>query len=354
MFTDLHAVSNAVASLDQGVDRRRFLAMLGVAAGSVAVSSSAFGMPLAGLARSSVAGSILSWDSHGSGVHVMADRSTGGNSLIMISKLQTLLIDTKFAHLGGALFEDAKSFAGAQDEFDLTLINTHHHGDHTGGNGLIVPHCKSYAHKKAVKRIKESLETYKQSAINGPGQVSRSKGSPELLKLAMKAAELAEGWTRADVAPKNRVPDEGMTIPVGESTVSMHHFGRGHTDNDLVVRLEESNIVHTGDLVFAGLHPFFDPSARVSAIGWTKSLKGVLDLCDQDTIVVPGHGPVGDKKTVEAQLVYLEKLIEHVQAEIDADVPKDEAVVKSWDFMDGLGFESIRGRAIDAVYDELS
>ncbi len=338
-----------------GIDRRSFLTALGVCAGTAMVSSASAGMPLGSLSRGFAVGPVLSWDTvHSDGVHVMSDLTTGGNSLVLTSGLQTLLIDTKFAHLGGALLKDAQAFAGPGDEFDLTLINTHHHGDHTGGNGMIVPHAKSYAHTKAVKRIKEQLDTYKQSAKSGPSQVRRSKGSAELLKLSMQAAELAEGWTREDVAPKNRVPDEGLTITIGDSTVSMHHFGRGHTDNDLVVRLEESNVVHTGDLVFAGLHPFFDPSARVSAAGWIKSLKGILDLCDQDTIVVPGHGPVGDKKIVEAQLGYIEQLIEHVQAEIDASVPRSEAVEKSWGFMDGLAFESIRSRAIGAVYDELS
>lgn len=352
MNADMNTQMNAQRTHEfPSLDRRGFLTLVAVGAGSAACSSSA----LAQLIGTSSVGPILSWDTvHNGGVHVMADQSTGGNSLVMTSGKQTLLIDTKFAHLGGALYEDAKTFAGPQDRFDLTLINTHHHGDHTGGNGMIVPRSSSYAHTKAVKRIKEQLETYKQSALSGPSQVKRSKGSDALLKLAMQAAEESKGWTRMDVAPKNRVPDEGMTIKVGDTTVSMTHIGRGHTDNDLIVRLEELNVVHTGDLVFAGLHPFFDPSARASAIGWTKSLKAILEMCDQDTVVVPGHGMVGKKQIVQDQLDYMDALIEHVQADIDTGVPKEETVTKSWNFMKGLGFESIRERAIGAVYDELS
>lgn len=356
MNTDMNTQMSAQRTHEfPSLDRRGFLTLLAVGAGSAVFSSST----LARLVGSGMASPILSWEMvHKGGVHVMADQSTGGNSLVMTSGKQTLLIDTKFAHLGGALYEDAKTFAGTQDHdqdaFDLTLINTHHHGDHTGGNGMIVPRSSSYAHKKAVKRIKEQLETYKQSALSGPSQVKRSKGSDVLLKLAMQAAEESKGWTRMDVAPKNRVPDEGVTITVGDTTVSMTHIGRGHTDNDLIVRLEELNVVHTGDLVFAGLHPFFDPSARTSAIGWTRSLKAILEMCDQDTVVVPGHGMVGKKQIVQDQLDYMDALIEHVQADIDAGVPKEEMVTKSWDFMKGLGFESIRERAIGAVYDELS
>ena len=252
------------------------------------------------------------------------------------------------------MLADAKTFAGEQEQFDLTLINTHHHGDHTGGNALIVPHATSYAHTKAVKRIKDQLDKFKQSARSGPAQIKRSKGTDVQLKLAIEAADASDSWTRTTILPKNRVQNKGMSITIGEETVAMHHFGRGHTDNDLVIHFENNNIVHTGDLVFAGLHPFFDPSARATAIGWVKSLNGVLELCDDTTIVVPGHGSVGNKQTVQAQLDYMEQLIEHVQADIDADVSKSKCAKNTWDFMEGLGFEGIRSKAIEAVYDELS
>lgn len=333
------------------IDRRNFLAFLSATAGAAVFSSPA----LANLISTSSAPPILAWNTiHKAGFHVMADQNTGGNALIMTSGDQTLLIDTKFAHLGGSLFSDAKTFAAPQGDFDLTLINTHHHGDHTGGNGMIVPYATSYAHKNAVKRIKTQLDTFKQAAKSGPAQIKRSKGSEDQLKHAIAAANASESWTRADIAPKNRVPDEGMAIKIGDQAVAMHHFGRGHTDNDLVVHFEEHNIIHTGDLVFAGLHPFFDPSARVTAIGWTKSLKGILELCNDETIVIPGHGPVGNKQTVQTQLDYINSIIEHVQADIDAKVSKEETAKKTWDFMEGLGFEGIRERAINAVYDELN
>ncbi|MDF1808150.1 MAG: MBL fold metallo-hydrolase [Phycisphaerales bacterium] len=333
------------------LDRRRFLATLAASAGTLAISNPA----IARLTRGMVSSPVLAWDTiHKAGIHAMVDRNAGGNSLVATFGKQTLLVDTKFAHLGGALFSDAQQFAGEQERFDLTLINTHHHGDHTGGNALIVPHANAYAHKNAVKRIKTQLDTYKQSAKSGPAQIKRNKGSAEMLKLAIQAADASESWTRADISPQNRVPDEGATITLGESNIAMHHFGRGHTDNDLVVHFPDQNVVHTGDLVFAGLHPFFDPNARPTAIGWTKSLKGILELCDDKTIVIPGHGPIGNNQTVQAQLDYMNQLIEHVQADIDAGVSKEETAKNTWGFMEGLGFESIRERAINTVYDELS
>lgn len=332
------------------IDRRNFLALMSAAAGTAMLATPAW----ARLGFNEDSDPILAWDTiNKAGFHVTADQSSGGNCLIMTSDNQTLLIDTKFAHLGGALLADAATFAGSPDKLDLTLINTHHHGDHTGGNALIVPHATSYAHKTAVKRIKTSLDTYKQSAKSGPAQINRTKGSKVQLKLAIEAADASDSWTRADVAPKNRVPNEGMSITVGSTKIDMHHFGRGHTDNDLVVHFPEHNIIHTGDLVFAGLHPFFDQTARVTAFGWIKSLNKILELCDKDTIVVPGHGQVGTTQAVQNQLDYITQLIEHVQAELDKGSSVAEIRTMSWDFMDGLGFEGVRERAISAVCVEL-
>lgn len=329
------------------LDRRNFLAIL-TAAG---LSSTLAAPVLASLASSQDSSLIYTWDQIKPGFHALIDPQTGGNTLVVISNNKALLIDTKFAHLAGAIHQDTKALSSTIAA--LTLINTHHHGDHTGGNALIVPHATSYAHTNAVDRIKSQLGKFKQTAQSGPAAMKRSKGSDRQLALAIKAAEASSSWTESDITPQHAV-ENTKALTIADINLTMHHFGAGHTDNDLVVHFQDHNIIHTGDLVFAGLHPFFDPSAGVTARGWTKSLKSILKLCDNDTAVIPGHGPVGNKDTVQSQLDYMNNLIEHVQADIDAGVPKQETAEKNWGFMNGLGFESIRSRAISAVHDELS
>jgi len=333
------------------LDRRNFLAILSAAAGTAALTTPA----LAQLIAKPAVGPILSWDTiDKAGFHVMADQNTGGNTLLMTSKSQTLLIDTKFAHLAGALLADAKTFAAPQDHFNLTLINTHHHGDHTGGNALIVPHATTYAHTNAIDRIKSQLDRYKQGAKSAPERIKGSPFNSETTRtLAAQAADASAAWTQSDITPQHQVADQ-QTLTLADTTLTMHHFGPGHTDNDLVIHFPDHNIIHTGDLVFNKLHPFFDPSANATAIGWTKSLKSILKLCDKHTTIIPGHGQIGTTQIVQTQLDYLEQLITHVQADIDAGVPKSESAEKTWDFMQNLGFESIRSRAIEATYDELS
>jgi cyclase len=331
------------------LDRRNFLAILSAAAGTAALTTPA----LANLIRNPADPQLLfPWDELKPGFHAFADINTGGNTLIAVSKDQALLIDTKFAHLAGALRADAQSLAGK--DAALTLINTHHHGDHTGGNALIVPHATTYAHTNAIDRIKSQLDRYKQGAKSAPERIKDSPFNSETTRaLAAQAADASATWTQSDITPQHSVADQ-QTLTLADTTLTMHHFGPGHTDNDLVIHFPDHNIIHTGDLVFNNLHPFFDPSANATALGWTKSLKSILKLCDKHTTIIPGHGQIGTTQIVQSQLEYLEQLITHVQADIDAAVPKSESAEKTWDFMQNIGFESIRSRAIEATYDELS
>jgi len=335
MFTTHHAVS-----------RRTFLGAFGGAAALAALPSRA----LAGSFDARPTDTLLDWDDAGEGAWVLADLSTGGNTLVLADRGEALLVDTKFPYYAAALLRDARTLAGAGA---VTMINTHHHADHTAGNPLVVPHARSYAHANAIGRIKDQIGRIRQAATGGPAQLSRTGAPRELVDLAIDAAQRAESWGEDDAAPRNAVGERGETV-VGSLRVEMHHFGAGHTDNDLVVRVAGRNIVHTGDLVFHTVHPFYDASAGVDAFGWIESLEKTLALCDADTLVVPGHGPVGDRSIIEGMRTYHARLIEEVKKGIDAGATRDELAERSWDFMDGLGFESIRTRAIGAVYDQLT
>ena len=328
--------------------RRSFLVLTGTAAALTLVPTRALG------AMTRVrASTILPWTELSEGIHAIADLSLGGNTMVVADGPGVLLVDTKFAHLAYALVADAHTLSSG--ESSLTLVNTHHHGDHTSGNGFIVPNAsKSYAHKNAIPRIEAQLDRMKLGAQGGPAQVGRMKDAdPRLLELAAKAADESDALTTNDIAPHSSI-GSNETITIGATKVELHHFGAGHTDNDVVVHLPDRNVLHTGDLVFHTLHPFFDPEGGYSAKGWIVSLKHTRELCDSDTIVIPGHGPIGDRASIDAQISYLESIIEEVQRAIDSGKSKEETQAMSWGFMDGLGFEQIRERAIGAVYDELS
>jgi len=294
---------------------------------------------------------ILAWAKVSGSTRAAIDLSLGGNVLMLVSGGEALVIDSKFPYLGPALREDAAGAAGEGGR--VSLLNTHHHGDHTGGNNAFVGRGQTYAHPKAIERIRGQIDNYRTGAEAAVGQVSQNlAGNRRAIELAVEVAESAANLQADDFVPMNPVGG-GSQIDVGELTIDIHHFGAGHTDNDLVAHLPGENVIHTGDLVFNGLHPFFDPSGGVTAKGWMNSLSGILELCDAETVVVPGHGRIGGREIVEKQRDYIAALVAAVEEEIKKGTTKEDAQQMSWPFMDGLGFEQIKGRAIGAVYDQI-
>ena len=302
------------------------------------------------LARVLRADQILDWAKVTGHTKAVVNLALGGNSMMVVSGGEALVIDSKFPYLGAALREDAMTETGGGG---VSLLNTHHHGDHTGGNSAFVGRGKTYAHPKAIERIRGQIDNYRTGAEAAVGQVSQNlAGNKRAIELAVEVADNAQNLKAEDFVPTDAV-EGGSQITVGELTLDIHHFGAGHTDNDIVVHIASENVVHTGDLVFSGLHAFFDPSGGYSTKNWIKSLSSVLELCDAETTVVPGHGVVGGREIVENARSYLEQLVEAVDAEIKKGTSKEDAQQMTWSFMDGLGFEQIKSRAIGAVYDQI-
>ncbi|HBU41951.1 MAG TPA: hypothetical protein DEB57_03600 [Microbacterium sp.] len=308
------------------------------------------GLARVGRTRLGLEEQILDWAKLTGQTKAVVNLALGGNSVMVVSGGEALVIDSKFPYLGPALREDAKAEAGGDS---VSLLNTHHHGDHTGGNSAFVGRGKTYAHPKAIERIRGQIDNYRTGAEAAVGQVSQNlAGNRRAIELAVEVAENAANMSADDFVPTDAV-EGGSRIDVGELTLDIHHFGAGHTDNDIVVHIASENVVHTGDLVFNGLHPYFDPRGGVTAKGWIRSLSSVLDLCDDETTVVPGHGPVGGREIIEKARGYLEQLVEAVGAEIEKGTSKEDAQQMTWPFMDGLGFEQVKSRAVGAVYDQI-
>jgi len=274
----------------------------------------------------------------------------GGNSLLYRNAGESLLIDCKYAPFGGVLRADAERLGFKPAA--ATVLNTHHHADHTGGNhafrGLEI-----VAHPKCAERVRTQVEMYTSQA---DGAVDQLKDDPKrnLALGPVKAfVERADSLVADDFVPTRLLDSPQTDLTIGGSPVEVHHFGAGHTDNDLAVFFPDDNVLHTGDLLFNGLHPYMDPPGGADSAGWISSCERLVPMCDAETVVVPGHGPVGDIDSLRAQIAYFEKLRAAVKAELDKGTPKDEIQKMSWAFMDGLGFEQIRPRAIGAVVDEL-
>jgi cyclase len=301
--------------------------------------------------RIETAGTYFPWAELAGEVHATIDLSMGGNAMVIASEGEAVLVDTKFPAFAAALAREGATFGGPVTR----VINTHHHGDHTGGNGVLNAQAEIIAHAKAAERIADSLDRYLGMAKGGPRQVNMTRhGAEAVLEEAQAAAEASVSWDATAVVPDITIDQWPHEMKVGEVRIVLYHFGAGHTDNDLVVHLPDLNILHTGDLCFSGLHPFFDPDGGATCRGWSHAVAKTIELCDAETVVVPGHGELTDREGLKTQKRYLDEVWDRVAKQVRLGKTKEDVSAMSWDFMDGLGFEQVRSRALGAVYDEVS
>lgn len=336
---------------DWTVSRRSFLASVGAVSAAAVLPGSLASAAGGLLARAR--GPLMKWETTKGGIRYVADLSFGGNTAVLASGDEAVLIDTKYAYLGSTVLHDVRAIA-ENDSVKITLINTHHHGDHTGGNPVVVPQTESYAHPKAIERTKGMLERYKSDAQGGPSRLGRIDAPEAMLKLAMKDGDASASWDESTGVPEHAITERETALSIGGERVRVYHFGAGHTDNDLVVHFPDHNVVHTGDLVFNGTHPYMDVSGGVDPSGWVRSLNDILMLCDSNTVVIPGHGPVADRSIVKTQLGYFRSLREEVQRAVDDGKSKEETQAMEWAFMKDLGFGTIRPIAIGVMYDDIT
>ncbi len=248
------------------------------------------------------------------GVHAVTGR--GGNALVVQGDDAAILIDTKVMGAG----EDLRTLARDAGSPLAAVINTHHHADHTGGNAAFTSDLPVYAHPSAAPRVRRQVA--------------------------------GRGENPAPYLP-NRDAMERQDLDVAGVRMLLTHPGNAHTDNDVWVRFPEKNLIHTGDLVFHKLHPFVDADADASTTGWIAACTRILEACNADTIVVPGHGEITDRAGVARQIEYFKAVREAVGEIVDAGGPKAAVARIRLPIFEGMGFERLRTRTLETVYDEI-
>ena len=248
----------------------------------------------------------------------------GGTIAYLRTKDGWVVVDSEFPEQAQHLIDALKK----TDEKPVNmLINTHHHGDHTGGNIAfkgIVSHV--VAHENSLKNQKAVTE-------------------------------------KAGTVDKQLYPDvtfgDGWKQKVGGEPLRAYYFGAGHTNGDALIHFENANVVHMGDLVFNRRYPFVDRTAGANIKSWITVMDKTLSTFDNKTIFVFGHAfdpekITGNKEDVKAFKDYLEKLLTFVGSEIKAGKSKEEILkatavpgVTEWQG-DGIA------RSLQSAYEELS
>lgn len=210
------------------------------------------------------------------------------------------------------------------------LVNTHHHGDHTAGNGVF---------RASAKKIVAQANV------------------PRLQREAAERAVAAGGSAQPQVVADTTF-DLTWRQDVGGEVLSLKYYGPAHTGGDAVVMFERANVVHMGDLVFNRRQPVIDPPGGSSVAGWVTVLEGVMKDHAADTIFIFGHAganfPItGSRADLQVQRDFLVALLDFVRTEMKNGTPR-ETLVKYAEPLKGFPDHGpLTERVLGAVWGEV-
>ncbi|WP_376100830.1 MBL fold metallo-hydrolase (plasmid) [Roseomonas sp. CCTCC AB2023176] len=210
---------------------------------------------------------------------------SGGNIAVLPGRDGKLLID---AGISVSRSQLSRALAGLGPEPVTRLVNTHWHFDHTDGNGWF----------------------HQEGAIISARPETRRH---------LFAAQRVEDWDYTfPAAPPGALPSgslaDGETLRHSGATVAFRYYGPAHTDCDLSATFVEANVLHAGDTFWNGVYPFIDYSTGGSVEGMIQAAERNIAGANDETIVVPGHGPIGSRRDLQAFHTMLATVRDNVAA----------------------------------------
>ena len=225
------------------------------------------------------------------GIYVLdgVDGFGGGNVELLVGDDYVVLIDDALTPTAPALLEAVTKLAGRQVDF---VINTHVHGDHVGGNELVAGlGAVIIAHDNIRKRM-----------IPDP-QLNTGPGALPVLTFS----------------------DE-VTFHLNGHEAFVFHIESAHTDGDAAILFRDVNVIAAGDVMFNYLFPYIDFANGGSVSGFIAGQQKLIAMADDETIIIPGHGPVGNKADLEKNLAVLIDSQTRVKALVDEGMSEEEIV----------------------------
>ena len=241
----------------------------------------------------------------GGGIHVLFGR--GGNIGLSTGEDGALLVDDQYAPLTDKILAAVRSITSEPVRF---VVNTHWHGDHTGGN--------------------ENL-----------GKAGSLIVAHENVRRRMNPAEFADLVGRSDQAAPEALPvvtfDQGVTLHWNDLAIEAVHAPTAHTDGDSIIFFRGANVVHMGDLFFNGAFPFIDVDSGGHVDGLIAAAEKVAAATDGQTKVIPGHGPVTDRATLVKYGEALKMARERISERVAAGQSEDDAAADYVALVTGIG-----------------
>jgi len=229
---------------------------------------------------------------------------SGGNIGVSVGPDGILIVDDQFAPLADKIRAALKGLNQGKLRF---ILNTHWHGDHTGGNVVFGPEAPIIAHDNVRKRLATEQKS-------------------EVFKRTTPAS------------PKEALPvitfDQSLSVHFNGEEIRVIHFPHGHTDGDSVIFFTNSNVVHLGDDFFAGRFPFVDLESGGSVEGLIKNIGELITKIPPTAKLIPGHGPIStldDLKNYHRMLVQTTDIVrQKITGGKTLDQIKSEGLPDEW------------------------
>ena len=237
----------------------------------------------------------------------------GGNIGVLTGEDGTFLIDDQYAPLADKVRAAFEAISSSPVRF---VVNTHWHDDHTGGNeNLGETGALIVAHENVRKRM--SVEQF-----------------------------LAVFNARIPPAAEGALPvitfTESVTFHWDGEELYVFHVAPAHTDGDSIIHFKNANAIHTGDIYFNGMYPFIDTSTGGSIAGMIAATDKIISMIDDETKIMPGHGPVSNKAELQAYRAMLSVVQGNVSSLIAQGLGRDAVIAakptKDFDAEWGGGF----------------
>jgi glyoxylase-like metal-dependent hydrolase (beta-lactamase superfamily II) len=245
----------------------------------------------------------------GDGIYMLT--GSGGNVGLCVGSDGVLMIDNQFAPLSEKINEAIENITNEKIKF---LINTHWHGDHTGGN-------ENFANKGATiiahDNVRKRLST---EQIRPFGRTTPA--SPKV------------AWPKLTF-------NDNMSVHFNDQSIQLIHIHNAHTDGDAFVYFPKSNILHMGDCFFKDRFPYIDREMGGSPDGAIKAVQVAMMIADNETKIIPGHGSLATKDDLlryHTMLVTMrDRILKVIKDNVEEDNLDISALTKGYESW-GVGF----------------
>lgn len=257
------------------------------------------------------------------GVYVLT--GAGGNIGLSVGDDAVFIVDDQYAPLTPRILAAIATVTSKPVRF---VVNTHWHFDHTGGN----------------------------ESLGKAGAVIMAHAN---VRKRMAAGQLIDALNRQEPpAPKEALPVvtflDGVTFHINDDSLVVTHVESAHTDGDAIVHFTRANVLHTGDAFVSAALPFVDLSSGGSINGIIALAEKVHAMTNDQTKIIPGHGPVADRARVKAYRDMLVVLRDRMAAEVRAGRTLEEVIAMRITAPYAAGWPGGHERFVRLLYQELS